>query len=588
MPELRTWIALLSIVLTPIALAAAVPAAAGSVPETAAPAAAEAAAPAPEDGVIGRVNGEPLYLEDLERQLRKLHEQVEPGQRPDYDPERLVERLVNDVLLAQEARSLGLAEEEPIAGKVEALRRELAVKQLQQEEVWQGTEPSEEEVRALVERDYRRATLRVLTTYEEAGAAAALERLRGGAGFAELVEELSVDPYKDRGGLVADLARTDLQAEIADAAFAAEPGALVGPIRTSIGWSVVRVESFAPADPERFEERRTQAAQVLRYRRGQERQADLTLALRDQHPVAVDAAVLAGIEAERQPDGRLLPRVAEPDAVLATVGSQRVTAGELQKALAWRWKGIRNEEAARAALPLVLDDLIEERLVLAEALARGYDRIPAVARSAAAYETSLLVERYLVEVLGPQVEVEGEAMEAYYQEHLQAFHRPPRVHVSQITVGTEEEARRLAEQVGQGTDFAWLARRHSIDRFKDAGGERGWMYPMPGTDALSDQLLAASPGDVVEPFGAPDNWTLMRVNALEDQGPYPFDEVSGNVRSAVFQERFGKYIGGVLETLRGRAEIEVDAAALDALAITGRREEAEEPAGPAGGHGGGH
>ncbi len=585
MKKLTLWFAL-ALTLALLALSTA------ALADTAAAAATETA----EAGVLARVNGEPVYVEDLERQLKKLHEQAAPGQRPDFDPARLVDRLVHDALLAQEARSLGFADEEPIAGKVAELRRELAVKRLRQVELTRGVEPSDDEVRARVEHDFRRVTLRVLTTHERAEAEAALERLRGGADFAELVAELSVDPYKLHGGLVADLARADLQTEIADAAFAAAPGELVGPVRTSIGWSVIRPESFRDADPARLEERRVEAAQVLRYQRARQLEAELRQALREEHPVAVDAEVLAAVEAERQDDGRLLPRVADPAAVLATAGSQRLTAGELQKALAWRWKGIRNEEAARAALPLVLDDLVGERLMVAEALARGYDRDPAVARNAAAYEASLLVDRYLAEVLGPQVEVDRAAMEAYYQEHLAGFRRPPRVHVGQITVATEDEAKRLAEQVRGGADFAWLARRHSIDRFKDAGGERGWMYPVPEVDALSDELLAAAVGDVLTPFGAPGNWTLLRVNAREEQEPYPFEEVSGNVRSALFRERFQAYVGEVLAKLRSRSEIEVDAAALEALRVTGSREAAEagEQGGGhgagqgAGGHGGSH
>lgn len=575
-----------AVVCVALLCAAAVPvAAAGD-----APAPAPAAQPADERGVVARVNGEPVYLEDLERQLQDLHEQVEPGQRPDFDVDHLVERLVNDTLLSQEARSLGLADEGAIPEKVEELRRELATKRLEREEVWKATDLGDDDVRALFERDYRRATLRVLTTYEKDEAESALARLREGADFADVVAEVSVDPYKLRGGLVEDIVRVDLQKEIADVAFEASPGAVLGPIRTSIGWSVVRVESFKPADPERWDGLKRQVADVLRFHRGQERKAALMVELRQKHPVRVDAEALAAVRAERQEDGRLLPEVDDPATVIATVGDHTVTAEDLQKALAWGWKGIRNEEAARAALPIVLDELVRERLLLAEAQRRGYPHSPEVERSALAYEKSLLVERYLGQVLGPQVEVDGEAMKAYYEEHLQSFNRPPKVHVSQITVESEEEARKVAAQVREGTDFAWLARRNSIDRFKESGGERGWMYPMPQTNELSDQLLAAEPGEIVGPIGMPGNWAILRVNSKEAQGPYPFQEVSGNVRSAVYRERFQDYIGKVLDKLRSRSEIEVDRAALDALVLSGSREMAEETSGHAGGgpgHGGG-
>lgn len=551
-----------------------------------APAAAADAAVVP----LAVVNGEPVYTEDAERQLAETHSQVTAGMHADMDLDQLVFRLVNDTLLAQEARAMDLEDEAPIPGKLAALRRELAVKRLESEEVWKQATASDEEIRRTFEHDYRRITLRVLTTLEKKDAEAALEELRGKDGaapadFATLVSERSVDPYKLRGGLVEDLARIDLQTDIATAAFAAEPGELVGPIRTSIGWSVVRVESFADADPARFDAERRDVRDAIRFRKSQQLKAELAAKLRDKNPVTVDKAVLAAIVPERQTDARLVPQVADRTAVVAKVGKETVTAGELGDALMWRWKGIRNEEAARAATPLVLDGLLESKLLLDEALARGYDHTPAVERAVAALEKDLLVERYLKTVLGPQVEVTPEEMKAYYQEHLASFNRPPRVHVSQITVATPEKAQDIARQARAGTDFAWLARLNSIDRFKESGGERGWMQPVPGSGELDDTLLAAKPGAVLDPMGVPGNWTVMRVNLREAQGPYPYKEVSGNVRAALYQEKFQRFLGEFLDKLRSRSEIEVNEDALAELRITGSREEA--PAVSVG-HGHGH
>ena len=323
---------------------------------------------------LAMVNGEPVYTEDAERQLAETHQQVNEGMRADFDLDQLVFRLVNDALLAQEARAMELETEEPIPGKLEALRRDLAVKHLELDEVWKPATASEQEIRDTFEHDYQRVTLRVLTTLEKADAEAALAELRDGADFAALVGERSVDPYKLRGGLVEDLARVDLQSEIATAAFAAEPGDLVGPVRTSIGWSLVRVESFAPAEAERFAAVHRDVRDVIRFRKAQELKAAFAARLRERHPVSVDTAVLAAIEPERQTDARLVPKVADPAAVVARAGDESVTAGELGDALMWRWKGIRNDEAARATTPLVLDGLLESKLLLDEALARGYDR----------------------------------------------------------------------------------------------------------------------------------------------------------------------------------------------------------------------
>jgi hypothetical protein len=71
-------------------------------------------------GVIARVNGEAILAEDIERQLGRLHGSAQKGDRPGFDVDRLMFRLINDLLLGQEGRALGMDREEPIASRVEA------------------------------------------------------------------------------------------------------------------------------------------------------------------------------------------------------------------------------------------------------------------------------------------------------------------------------------------------------------------------------------------------------------------------------------------------------------------------------------
>lgn len=542
-----------------------------------APAAAEPGPPSAEPGVLARVNDEPIYLEDAERQLSDLHTGKGQVDRSAYDLDRLLTRLVNDTLLAQEARAMGLAEEPPIPGKLEDLRHKLAVARLQREEIATRVEVGDREIREAFEEEYRRVTLRVLTTHEHSEAEAALAELEAGADFPELAAERSKDPYALRGGLVESLPRIDLMREIAEVAFDREPGDLFGPVRTPLGYAVIRVESFEPADPERFEAVKGEVGQMLYSRKSQRVQEDLARRLREEHEVTIDESVFAGIVPERIADGRLMPEVEDPEAVVARVGEREITAGEYGDALKWRWKGVRNREAAAAAAPLVLEKKIESLLLLVEAQRRGFDAGPEVERRVAALEKDLLVERYLREVLGPMAGVETEEMEAYYEANLDRFQQPPRLHLSQITVETEAEAERLAALLRDGADIKWLARKHSVDRFQDAGGERGWTVPAPGTDEFNDRLLEAAAGDVIGPVGGPGNYMVIQVDLREEQGPYPFQEVSGNVRSTLFRERFTEILDEYLEKLRSRSEIVVHPDALDSMRITGVAREGSEP-----------
>jgi peptidyl-prolyl cis-trans isomerase C len=556
-----------------------------------APVAAEPSAPYPAEppAVVATVNGEPVYLEALEEHLGEMHGRVEETRRSAFDLEALTVRLVNDVLIAQEARALELDREPPIPERIEARRRELAVRRLEREEIWSKAAVSDEEVRATFEELYRRVTLRVITTHEEAEAAAVLAELTAGADFEPLARERSKDPYGPRGGLVQSLPRADLQRAIAEVAFGLEPGRVFGPVATEIGWAVLEVVAFEPPEEERFAAVRREIAETVRFRKAEAAREALGVLLRERHPVTVDADAVASIARERLPDGRLIPRPADPAAAVARIGAREITAEVYARALMVRWAGVRNEIAAEAAAPIVLDRMIADELLAAEALARGYGRAPETERELDAYESRLLVNRYLDEVLAPTIEITREELEAHYAAHREGFRMPPRLRLAQITVPNREEAERIARLAAEGADFAWLARRHSIDGYRDAGGDKGWVEPRPGVDALNDALLAAAVGDVLPPFETAESAVVHRVTAREERGIYPFEEVSGNVRRAVFDRKARAAIDALVTALRERSEVVVHQEVLDRLAVdgepTGSRTEEPAPGGMVPGHG---
>lgn len=551
--------------------------------EPAAPSEAAEATPAA-PGVVATVNGEPIYFEDVERRLDSAHSGVAQTTRGAFDLDRMMDRLINDTLLAQEARILEMHNEEPLPGQVAALRLRLAVEQLEKEEIGDRVEITEEEMRRVFEEDYATVTMRIATALEQEEAEGLLARLREGANFESLAREESADRFATTGGLMENKARIDLPPELALSAWKMRPGELTGPIRTSLGWSVIRVESFGEADPDRFEGLKRKILNELQYRKAENLHAALSKRLRDKIEVSVDRPVLNAIACEQLPDARLVPRLEDPESVVARVGERTILAGELADALKSRWKGVRNEEAALATRSIVLERLVRAELLRAEATRRKYDDTPRARRAAAAYEKQLLVRRYLKEVVASQVKIADEEARAYYESRLDRYRKPPRIHLGQITVGSAEEAARIADLLRQGSDLAWLAAQHSTDRFKDSGGDRGWIVPTRGVDVFQDELFEAEPGAVIGPMHVGESYVLFRVDAREEQGHFSLEEVDGEVRSALFAEAFEVLLDDHLKKLRERAEITIHDEVLASLQITADPIE-EEPKAPPAPHG---
>jgi parvulin-like peptidyl-prolyl isomerase len=537
------------------------------------------------DDALAIVNGEAIHAEDVERLLGRIHQSAADAQRSDFDLERAMFRLVNDALIAQEARAMGMADDPQIAEKLERYRNELALRYFEREAFGERAEATEEEITALFAEQYRIVQLRVVSSYDEPGAKAMLAELHGGADMETMARERSVDPIAIRGGLMKPAPRIDLQREVAETAFSMQVGELGGPIRTPLGWVVFRVEAFEGADPARLEELRPTLNALIRQTKTKALRAELVANAREHHPVRVNQDAVAAITPKRLPDARLIPEVPDPDAVVVAVGGHSVLASDYGAALIGRWKGVRNEEAAVVAAPIVLNGLIQQKLLLAEALRREFDQRQTVQRRIHAHETRLLVARYLEEVVAASVEVKHEELRAYYEAQKNDFLRPPRLRLGQITVEQLEQAERIRDLLRDGADLGWLAEQHSIDGFEAKGGDRGWFEPTPGLDSFNDRLLESEVGDVLEPFGLEGHFAVIKVLAREEQGPYPYEQISGNIRQAALEQKTLAEIDRYIDVLRDRSEIEVFEDRLNDLQIAGTMDHESDEGGTASGHG---
>ncbi|MCM2268491.1 MAG: peptidylprolyl isomerase [Thermoanaerobaculia bacterium] len=519
--------------------------------------------------VIARVNGEALYAEDLEIALGEIHRSQSVQRRSDYDLDQLMFRLVNDTLLAQEARTLAMDDSPELRRKLEARRESRARTRVFREEIGEKLDFNEEAVRAVYDDVYRVAKLRVLTRRDRGELEALRPKMiaaQDETAFAALAEVESQDPYALRGGKI-HAAFTDLYKSILDYIGVAKPGEVSQPLATQWGWTLAVVDGVEPADPSQLEARRNRTLVELRYR--QERALRLALAerLKPTLGLAVDWSAYEAVELQRMHDGKLLPKFAEPERLIVRLAGRTITVEQFAGRLVAAWSTVSNATLALEYKPGVLDDLIFEEMLVAEGLRRGYGDTPEVKRELHALEVSQLSSRYLKETVAAGVEITPQEAREYYEAHKGEFRKPPRLHLLQLTVPKLEEAERIAELARGGADFAWLVRQHSTDRYKEAGGVRGWVAANQGITNFRSELAHAQKGDVLGPREAPNGWIVVKVDLYEEQDHYPFEAVSGNVKARLQSEEIVARIDSVVQKLRERSEIWIDREAVAALSI---------------------
>lgn len=97
------------------------------------------------------------------------------------------------------------------------------------------------------------------------------KQVEGGADFAKLASTVSEDPgSKVKGGDLGFFDREAMVKEFADAAFAAQPNQLVGPVKSSFGYHLIQVLEKRPGGARPFEESKLQIRGILASQRVQE------------------------------------------------------------------------------------------------------------------------------------------------------------------------------------------------------------------------------------------------------------------------------------------------------------------------------
>ena len=510
-----------------------------------------------DNNLLAMVNDWPVYVEDLERVLSDLHSQVRAASRPSFDVDSLIRnRLVSNALLAGEAAALGMDRDAPIPRRLEKLRDTMARERLEYEAITSRIDIDESEIETLFEKEYRTVTAHMATLESREEADRFVAEVRSGADFESLAKERSIDGLRARGGLAEKFPFKNLPSDIVEVVFDLSPGSLSAPLLNELGWTVIRAESFAEADSELLPTVEGRIRGILELRQAERLRTALLAELLEKHEPEIDDEAIAAIGCERRGSEGLWPVVPDPDRILVEVEDQVIRAEDLGAALLDRWRSVRNEQAALLTKPLVLDKLIADRVILVEALHRGYGDSPDVRRGQHSLLTRLLVGKYLDEVILQSLEIPQEELAQYYETHRSEFRKPPRLRISQATAATLEEAEEIAQLLRDGADMSWIARQRSIDRFKETGGDRGWLESGRALEPFSaSDLQVTEAGAVLGPKGWEENFVVMRVTAIEAQGDYSFEEVSGNVRNRVKSLKFADTMDRVLTTLRESSNI---------------------------------
>jgi peptidyl-prolyl cis-trans isomerase C len=199
----------------------------------------------------------------------------------------------------------------------------------------------------------------------------------------------------------------------------------------------------------------------------------------------------------------------------------------------------------------MMDEVVDQKLLAAEAARRKLDKDPAAQRRLAAARDRVLGDMLVESTVADAVTESN--IRGLYEEQQKLAKRSQEIRARQIVVATAPEVEQIRKLIGAGASFEALAMERSRDaatRFN--GGDLGYFTTDVMPEAYEAALKGAQVGQLVGPVPAPGGFALVKVEDVREEQPIPIEAARPQIVRFLTYDR----IRDLLERLRAKAKVE--------------------------------
>ena len=232
--------------------------------------------------------------------------------------------------------------------------------------------------------------------------------------------------------------------------------------------------------------------------------------------------------------GISLPCAAQDDLVLAQIEAQPIAVSEFRAYAANIPKAYQMGKTGIEADRILLNGLIDKKLLLAEAERTGIGDELEFKRKVEQFAEDQTVRLYKSTEIDQQISIAEEELMQHYRDS----HRDRALRYAGILVATLDEAFELLDELEAGADFRQLAREYSLyEATRAQGGDVEKYYTIDDTAPPLRSIFSMQVGEVSEPLswgGDPQRYVIVKVL---DDAPVAVREVAQFVREEVFAQK---------------------------------------------------
>lgn len=194
----------------------------------------------------------------------------------------------------------------------------------------------------------------------------------------------------------------------------------------------------------------------------------------------------------------------------------------------------------------VVEYLVERHLLAQEAVREKLIESDEYKKRIRFYQAKALRDALFAKNIVPQIT--EEVIKAEYDKQKEKVPVVPRARARHILVGTEAEAKDIADRLGKGSNFEELAKKYSTDGSKDFGGDLGYFTEAEMVPAFSKAVFALKKGEVSGPVKTDYGWHIIKLEDVQEGGAQPYERVRKAIRLVLLRKAVQDKVRSLRET----------------------------------------